>query len=75
MRVMFLSHASHNAFFHLCQNTKPHLHSRWTSSGTASGFVWKLAARESTPPKRNCVANLAPVKVCCVIAVENLSLF
>ena len=35
----------------------------------------QLAARESTPPKRNCVANFAPLKACCVLAVENLSLF
>ena len=34
-----------------------------------------LAARQSTSPKRNCVANFAPVKACCVLAVENLSLF
>ena len=34
-----------------------------------------LAARESTLPKRNCVANFAPVKACSVLAVENLSLF
>ena len=38
-------------------------------------FFCQLAARESTPPKRNCVANFAPVKACCVLAVENLSLF
>ena len=37
--------------------------------------VHLLAARESTPPKRNCVADFVPVKACYVIAVETLSLF